>query len=98
MAEAVVDQPRATRGGTEALREVAPLTDGAQALVEKEQAGAIRRAGDRVVVEQIVGLQFEQRHGALPGGGGGNCRGAIPGRWRQQLQEKIPPAAGKGNG
>ena len=67
MAEPVVDQPRTTGGGTEPLGEVAPLTDRAEALVEKDQAGTGGRAVDQVVMEEMVGLQFEQRHGCAPG-------------------------------
>jgi len=62
MAEAVVDQPRTTGGGTEPLGEVAPLTDRAQALVEKYQAGTGGRAGDQVVMEEIIGLQVKHWH------------------------------------
>jgi len=68
MAEAVVDQPRTTRGGAEALGKIPPLTDRAEAFVEKEQAGPSSRAVDQVVMEEMVGLQFEQRHKWAPGG------------------------------
>jgi len=80
VAKTVVDQPRATGGGAQPLREVAPLTDRAQALMEKDQTGTGGRTGDQVVMEAVVGFEFEQGHGALLGGGGRKGRGAIPGR------------------
>lgn len=98
MAEAVVDQPRTADSGAQPLREVPPLWNRAEALVEKEQAGTGGRAVDQVVMEEMVGLQLKQRHGCAPGGRGRGYPEGDPPVDRGENCRKIPLAAAKGNG
>lgn len=76
----VVEQGRAVGAPADALREVLPLGDRAQPLVQEDEPGPILAALEGLVEQPVVRGEIDKRHGTGPDGGDWG-RGATV-RWR----------------
>ena len=80
MAGAVVEQGRAVGALADPLREVLPLGDRAQPLVQEDEPGPILAALEGLVEQPVVRGEIDKGHGTGPDGGDTDRDTAV--RWR----------------
>ena len=87
----VVEQGRAVGAPADALREVLPLGDRAQPLVQEDEPGPILAALKGLVEQPVVRGEIEVGHGTGPDGGDTDRDTAV--RWRPAPRRRLgaPP-------